>query len=477
MYLKRYRLREAPFSITPDPTFLYRSPSHNEALATLTYGVARRKGFISLVGEVGSGKTTVLRAFLEESDPDCVHAVYILNPELSFEDLVSTLVRDLGVTDPPLTFSDAIEELQRLLVEIYERGERVALILDEAQRCSMETLERLRVLSNLETTKDKLLQIVLCGQPELETILARPELRQLRQRIALRARIQLLTKEQSLTYIEHRLTCVSSSALSVFSLRALRAIIRCAKGNPRIINTLCDNALIAGYAAEEMPISAKTVRAVIAEYQNTSRKYLWRHALPRSLAAAAVLALLFLGAGFMEKRGGSFLEAPGHEDPRASGAPTIPVVEAALVPASLDAPPSKHPVIPIDEAMQSGGSLRTNASWEEGLNLPAWLFPENIVPEKQGKQEDANIQEAAPLPHAEPEQDVPDETREPEQVRTATLSITIQKGDSIRGLLLRNCGKADEQTVREVLRLNPHITNVHKIRSGSSLVLPVYTDN
>jgi len=296
MYLKYYLLREAPFGITPDPAFLYLSPSHKEALAAVLYGIENRRGFITITGEVGCGKTTVLRAILKRIDTQRVTAVYLFNPELSFAGLVRALFLELGLEAPASNDLDAaVRRLHHYLIDHYRQRKHVVLMIDEAQRMPVATLERLRILSNLETSKDKLLQIVLCGQPEFEQLLARHELRQLRERIAVRGAIRPLTDQESGAYIEHRLARVSYGRTPVFTPAALKRIVRCAKGNPRIINIVCDNALVAGYSYGEKPITGKTVKEVIAGLDAKARGTIPRWALAGAagflLVSAASIAL------------------------------------------------------------------------------------------------------------------------------------------------------------------------------------------
>jgi len=302
MYLKYYLLREAPFGITPDPAFLYLSPSHKEALASVLYGIGKRKGFITITGEVGCGKTTVLRAILKRTDPERVTAVYLFNPELSFAGLVRAIFQELGLEAPANNDLDAaVRHLHHFLIEKYREGRHVVLMIDEAQRMAVGTLERLRILSNLETAKDKLLQIVLCGQPEFEQLLARHELRQLRQRVAVRATIRPLSRAESKAYIERRLRKVRYGRTPVFSSAALKRIVRHAKGNPRTINIVCDNALVAGYSYQEKPITGKTVKEVIAGLDSSRRVAIPRWALVGGAVCLLVTAgsLSFWGADLM----------------------------------------------------------------------------------------------------------------------------------------------------------------------------------
>ena len=249
MYLDFYHLNREPFRITPDPEFLYWSPSHKEALASIAYGVEKRKGIIAVTGEVGTGKTTLLRTLLATSDPERLKSAYVFNPAVSFPVLLRTIFQELGIPSGSEEVSGRIDRFHQYLIEEYKKNNTVALFIDEAQNMPVETLENLRMLSNLESSADKLLQIVLCGQPELEPVLGRNELRQLKSRIAVRTTISLLSRKESLAYIRHRLSKSSRKEPDIFTKAALERIIRKAKGNPRSINILCDNALITGFGS------------------------------------------------------------------------------------------------------------------------------------------------------------------------------------------------------------------------------------
>ena len=292
MYLNYYRLKQEPFHITPDPEFLYLSPSHREALAAIIYGIEQKKGFVAIVGAVGVGKTTILRSYLETADKNRLKTIYIFNARLTFEGLLKTIYEELGL---PIETTDTVEMVNRLfqvLVDHYAEGNSVILVIDEAQNMPVETLENLRMLSNLETPKDKLIQIVLVGQPEFEETLNLDQLRQLKQRIAIRSTILPLTKTESLEYIRHRLHKAGGKAEEVFSSSALDAVIRKANGIPRVMNILCDNALITGFGYQRKPIGADIVREVLADFDGKKKKaFLW------SRQAIAALAVLCIGAG------------------------------------------------------------------------------------------------------------------------------------------------------------------------------------
>ncbi len=268
MYLDFYTLKEFPFNITPDPRYLYFSPHHQEAFDHLMYGITQRKGFIELTGEVGSGKTTLCRAVLAALG-DTVETALILNPTLSESQLIRAVLNDLGIEVPGRDRLDLIEKLNEFLLARNAVGKNVALIIDEAQDLSPEVMEQVRLLSNLETDQHKLIQIVLCGQPELKQRLARPDLRQLRQRITVRYHIPPLTEEQTMIYIRHRLWVAGNDGELYFEPAAVREVFRYAKGSPRLINAVCDNALLAGYVGETFNISGNCIKKAIQQLEGT----------------------------------------------------------------------------------------------------------------------------------------------------------------------------------------------------------------
>jgi general secretion pathway protein A len=285
MYLDFYQLKRAPFHLTPDPEFLFLSPSHKAALGAIMHGIAEGYGFVAIVGKAGVGKTTIIRAYLETADQQQLKMISIVNANVSLRGLLKTVLREFGddyEADDPF---DLINRLHQILLEEYEQGRKVALIVDEAQSMPVETLDHLRILSNLETPTEKLLQIVFVGQPELKDKLDLKELRSLKQRVVLRVTLEPLTDEQSLAYIYHRLAKVATTLEPIFTQGALKLIVATAKGTPRILNTLCTNALIAGFGYRQKPIPARTVREVI-NHLDAPKKPQW---LWRSLAWALAL--------------------------------------------------------------------------------------------------------------------------------------------------------------------------------------------
>ncbi len=294
MYFNFFGLRIKPFNTTPDPDFLYLSPSHKQALGSLIYGIKEKKGFIAVTGQVGLGKTTILRSFLNQNQQANQETVYLLNPNLSFTSLLKTLVRELG--HDPIEGDDAevLEQLHFVLIEKYREGRTVVLLLDEAQNMPVDTLEHLRMLSNLETPKDKLIQIVLLGQPELDGLLDRYELRQLRQRIAVRAIIQPLSKPESFEYIRHRLDKAGGEGKKIFTNSALALIVQEAKGIPRRLNILCDNALVTAFGYNKALVTAKIAKEVIGDLTGRPAHSLWKLVPLIGVALILVLALVAL---------------------------------------------------------------------------------------------------------------------------------------------------------------------------------------
>jgi general secretion pathway protein A len=269
VYLEFYGLREFPFNITPDPRFLYFTPAHREAYLHVMYGIQQRKGFIELTGEVGSGKTTLCRAVLAELGNN-VETALVLNPSLTAPQLLRAILNDFGLEVRGRDRLDYIETLNDFLLEKYRENINVALIIDEAQNLSPELMEQVRMLSNLETDQHKLLQMVLCGQPELRQRLNRADLRQLRQRITVRYQLKALSQEETLQYIHHRLTVAGASVPSLFDTGAVRDIHRYAKGTPRVINNVCDNCLLAGYARGSRVIDAQCVQRAVDQLEGTT---------------------------------------------------------------------------------------------------------------------------------------------------------------------------------------------------------------
>jgi general secretion pathway protein A len=265
MYNQFYGFREPPFNITPDPRFLFFSDRHREAFEHLLFGIRQRKGFIQITGEVGAGKTTLCRAVLEELGPGFVTAL-VLNPFLTSAQLLRTILTELGLT-PHRDRVAQLDQLNRFLLDELAAGRDVVLLIDEAQDLEGELLEQIRLLSNLETDQRKLLQIVLIGQPELREKLNDHRLRQLRQRITVRYHLEPLSRPELERYIRHRLQVAGGNGRPEFSSWALRSVFRYTGGVPRLINAVCDKALLAGFVAGVDVLDWRLVRRAIRELE------------------------------------------------------------------------------------------------------------------------------------------------------------------------------------------------------------------
>jgi general secretion pathway protein A len=293
MYAPFFGLQQEAFSIAPDPRFLHLSAGHREALAHLLYGLQGGGGFVLLTGEIGTGKTTVCRCFLEQI-PAGHRVAYVYNPKLTPVELLQTVCQEFGITvgePPPATGKPYVDALNRFLLDAHARGEHCLLVVDEAQALSARLLELLRLLTNLETSERKLLQIVLIGQPELRAQLAQPELVQLSQRIIARVHLGPLSAAETADYVRHRLSVAGLQGPLPFDARALAWVHRLSGGVPRRINLLCQRALLGAYAQDSRQVHAATVRRAAHEAFDT------RPALPRRGLALALACGLLVAAG------------------------------------------------------------------------------------------------------------------------------------------------------------------------------------
>jgi general secretion pathway protein A len=261
MYQEYYGLLRPPFEMLPDPSFLYLGESHREGLATLVYAVNSGKGFVMLTGEVGTGKTTLLHALLAQLD-STTNSAFIFNPKLDALGFFRMLFEELGVGPACESKAEYLLALNQYLIDKLAANERVLLIVDEAQNLSTELLEEIRLLSNLETPTSKLIQIMLVGQPELQDLIDKPELRQLRQRIALRDHLRPFNEPEVREYVNERLAKAGYTGQGVFKKKALRELFRVTEGTPRLINNICDGALLLGYARQEASIGPDAIREV-----------------------------------------------------------------------------------------------------------------------------------------------------------------------------------------------------------------------
>src|SRR5580698_8333728 len=266
MYKKFFGLRENPFNVNPDPRYLFLTRYTQEALACLTYGIETRKGFIVLTGEVGTGKTTLINKLLEWLHQERVYTAFIFNPRLSVTQFFDFMMADFGIPCESTMKSQVLMKLNQWLLERYQAGERAVLVVDEAQNLSQQMLEEIRLLTNLETSTEKLLQIVLAGQPELEQKLNQPQLRQLRQRITLRAKTRQLTLEETRGYIQERLRIAGAENPDIFSEEAVAVVHRYARGIPRVTNLLCEHSLVSAFVDQKNPVPPEIVEEVARDF-------------------------------------------------------------------------------------------------------------------------------------------------------------------------------------------------------------------
>ena len=424
MYSQFYNFSEKPFNPNPDPKFLYLTPSHREALASMIYGINERKGFISITGEVGTGKTTLIYTLLNNLN-EKVKPVIIHHTMITFEQLLKSILLELGV---PLGNEDKTSLLHKLndyLINGLPPEGTLAIIIDEAQNLPIKTMEELRMLSNMETSKAKLLQILLVGQPELEIKLDSGELRQLKQRIGIRRQIIPLNKKECREYIEHRLNLVGSSSSRVFTSEAISLIRRYAKGIPRTINILCDNAFLIGYGLSQKKINAKILKEVIEDLRvHTAEdftpgisEYLHFSSFKKALSFKNVPIYLF-SIIFLVSLPLLFLT---NKEFFLGGKP-FKLVNIKRGTELV----SDHPVLPADsqpEIKMKPVQIKLDVSYEED-----------------------NFQ-----------------------------AVVFREGDSLYAISLDKYRKADETLFDLILQANPAITDVRKIHTDQKINLPVIT--
>ena len=360
MYLEHFNLTERPFSITPDPRFLYMSARHREALAHLLYGLSEGGGFVQLTGEVGTGKTTICRCLLEQV-PDNVDIALVLNPKVTSIELIATVCDELGIEYPggDTSIKALTDVLNRYLLDAYARGRRTVLILDEAQNLSADVLEQVRLLTNLETSTQKLLQIVLIGQPELRSLLAREDMRQLSQRVTARYHLDPISREEAGAYIKHRLQ-ICGTTQTIFSKRSVDKIQQLSGGIPRLINVLCDRSMLGAYVEGKTLVDPKVVkkaaREVLAEVEHSKEE---GGGFPWLAVALVLLVLIGLAAVFQ----------PWQQRPATvASTPTVAVEK-------LPEPPREVAVAALVETPDQASDQVSDQSPEQILDQPLEELP------------------------------------------------------------------------------------------------------
>jgi general secretion pathway protein A len=475
MYLEHFGLRENPFSLTPDPRYLVMTDGHKEALASMIYGIQERRGFVLVVGEVGTGKTTLIRHLLGHFG-DNIRTCYILNTLVSFEELLEAILRDLALSCPSRLRLDMIEALNEYLIKEAEAGRYVVLLLDEAQHLSSAVLEDLRMLSNLETSQSKLLQIILVGQPELVDKLAQPGLRQLRQRIALIAELTPLTFKETTQYIDHRLRVAGRREGVPFTWAALRRIYSASGGIPRLVNLLSDKALVLAFgdgvnrirhhivkqAAKERNFSPRTSRPMAAAAETPSALH------PRGWPVFRLPAAILVSMAVLAALIPAVWHTPGAIErlrpPLAvsTEAATDRVIAAAPNPGDIEAPIVAGPSPTATEA----GSPE--------------LPPAAAVDVDRGGEPAAPKSTLRAQPPAREMVVKVDRGREPAapkgtlRAQPRASAIVVRRGDTLASILRNAYGHAPLTLVDHVAMANPTIIDINMLDAAQRLRLPPF---
>jgi len=374
MYLQHFGLAEKPFAITPDPRYLYLSVRHADALAHLVYGINEAGGFIQLTGEVGTGKTTTIRSLLARA-PKTAEIALILNPRLSANEFLRSLCEELGLgadDGGEAGNKDLVDLLNRYLLRAHALGRRVVLVVDEAQNLAPDVLEQVRLLTNLETETQKLLQIILIGQPELRKLLAREDLRQIAQRITARFHLDPLSRDETAAYVRHRLR-VAGATTEIFTRGALREIHRISGGIPRVINILCDRSMLGAYTQELHLVPASLVRRAGAEVFGHEFMPLWMPA-----AAASLAAVVLIGSALLLWRYGSahgwpsFGHASAAPATAASRPPTTTPAAATTPAATTPAAAATAPATPPLASLLSADPSHTDSDTAFAELMSLW---------------------------------------------------------------------------------------------------------
>lgn len=435
MYKEFFNFSAEPFRVTPDPGFLYLTDQHKEALAAIIYGIAKRKGFVCITGEVGVGKTTILRSYLDSVDEPGLTFVYIYNPNVSFQTLLRHIFKEIGVDYAGDDIAGMVDTLREWLIAHHQSRKTLVLLVDEAQNMPIGTLESLRMLSNLETATEKLVQIVLVGQPELESLLAERQLRQLESRIAVRTRLGPLSRQDSAAYIRHRLKCVALDDKPAFTDAAITEIVKACGGIPRRINVVCDNSLLTAFGHKIRPVTPKVVREVVRDLnvkdttpKTRRRRWLsvgvpWR-GIGMGLGAVAAAALVLTG-------GLALRDAVTPAGPVATAQlPPPPALPAKPPTKIVEAPPLPKPE-PVPELASA--------------TLPPLPPPVEVA-----------------VPGTTPAQ-------APEPKRTLRIAAP---GDTLAGLTFQVYGRVDRPLLEQVKSRNPEIVNIDRISVGQVIEFP-----
>ena len=465
MYTKFYEFSEKPFNITPDPKFLYLTPSHREALASMIYGIKERRGFISITGEVGTGKTTLIYTLLNNLD-EKINTVLIYQTNITFEQLLKNILFELDIRIGDEDKTSLLRKLNEYLIRLLSEEETLTVIIDEAQNLPKGVMEELRILSNLETSKSKLLQILLVGQPELEVKLNSEDLRQLKQRIGIRRQIRPLSDEESEKYIDYRLKLVGSSSSKVFDPEAISLISRYAKGIPRTINILCDNAFLIGYSTSKKKINAHIIKEVISDMESSIVEepiepksqvaHLPHPSTPKIIPLYNKVALLILSLlciGLLVLLGREFLQG------------TVPQTDDITYERS-------HYAMKLEEDKRikeehSMSSFTSTVSLSEVKTDPLSDGAIQTPPIKTDSVSTKSLQTVSHLSTS---------STSLEAENNIERIITVKKGNCISYLALKYYHMTNETIVDLILKENPEITNAHLIHINQLIKIPEITE-
>jgi type II secretory pathway predicted ATPase ExeA len=444
MYEQHFGFRESPFSITPDPRFFFANSVYLEAYANLRYGIEAKKGFIAVTGEVGTGKTTLLRKLMLSLDKT-IQTVLVFNTDVTFNELLRVILRDLGLPTAGKDRLCMVEELNDYLIEQLEHGQTVCLLIDEVQHLSDESLEGLRLLSNLETDRQKLLQIVLMGQPELQEKLDQPHLRQLKQRIAIRCEIARLTDYEVGPYINFRLSVAGCDDPELFDPEAVEKIAVYSKGIPRLINVICDNALLIAFAGSQRIVSADIVGEVVRDLRLAPDSQF----APDENNPAVPMAQPAAGVGLLSSE--TTVQISQHRSKGSLAAATAAslVIVILLGFASLTDPESFF--------METGNSL---TGYQR--NLSDWAL---LV----------TGQKADPLSLTVKVADAGLQTAEI-GTKSSDHRVTIQRGSTVFQIATDAYGGSAVLGMDLIKEFNPDIQNLNWINAGQDLLLPAITE-
>jgi general secretion pathway protein A len=475
MYRAFFGLREQPFNLTPDPKFLYLNTGYREALAAMRYGISGRKGFVSLVGEAGTGKTTLLRCLLAELGPE-IRSVLVLNPAVGFEQLLRFILTDLGkVPAPGMPKLALLQALNAELLDTLARGGNVVVLIDEAQDLAIPVLEELRLLSNLETAKEKILQLVLVGQPELDAMLARPELRQLRQRIAVPARLRPLARRELVAYIAARIAAAGGDGRGLFTAPALYRLWRFSRGVPRLLNLACDNALVTAYAAGTRRIGWKVVGEAAGDLH---RPPLSTPTARRLLSFRLVTIAAAAAAGVVIGTRVSQLVANSRLGPQPALVPMAPVAVAGVsLPAAGQARPDTATTAAIDSATASTAASTAASGWSaapvagDAESVRVTLPASSTANRESTTAVSDRLAAVAPLSTADNATGVVAcDAAAPPEPRDVVVRVT--EGDFLARIARCHYGSEARPILKAIQRANPELIDLDAIRPGQAIVLP-----